>query len=225
MPYSDMQTELGFLLNNRNDTDAVDSTRTKRWINQSYAYMCQPGVHAFREMEDIHTLTLVTDTNEYSIATLDSNHVVSLRFVTFVDATSYSNTATRRKVHVRSMRHFEQKTLTTGPTTEYAVDGTTLFINPVPSSNESGKVLRVGYYREPDDLNADADLTELPAYYDRVLMLFAQGFAEHDLMERELSMLTMRAAQALLNNAESESQLEGEETDFRTGVVGVQVMA
>ncbi len=213
-----LRTELTFLLRNRNDSDGTNTTRRDLWINQAYTFMCHPSVHRFREMESIDTLTLATGTNEYSIATLGTNPtntVVVTRFVTYIQATAFTNTATKRKVRPRRIRGFEQRTLTTGQPVQYVVDGSTLFISPVPRSNENNHLLRVGYYREPTVLSADSDTTVLPSYYDRPLLQLTQGFAETDLGDREKGMMSIRDATQLLNNAQAENQLEAEDDGFQ----------
>ena len=99
MTLSLMLTELGFLLRNRNDTDATDLVRKIRWINQAYTFMCHPDVHHLRQMETIDTISLVTDDADYAISTGLSGTPVGIRFVTYVDATTYTAGATKRKVH------------------------------------------------------------------------------------------------------------------------------
>jgi len=217
MTFDQMKTELGFLLRNNNSTDATDTTRVERWINQAYTYMCHPSVHAFREMQVIDAITLVTGDNDYSIATLgtDSKTVVAIRFVNYIDATTFTNTATRRKVRPRPIRDFEKRTLTTGQPVQYAIDGSVLFISPVPRSNENGRLLRVGYYREPAILSDGSDVTVLPSYYDRPLTKLTQAFAESDLQERDKAMMTTREATQLLNNAKDEQQMEAEDSGFQ----------
>ncbi len=224
MTLTEMESELGFLLRNRNDVDATDPTRKRRWVNQAYTYMCHPSVHPFREMQSISEVTLVTGTNEYSLTTLDSNTLVAIRFVSYVQASTFTNTSTKRKVRPRPIRHFEQITLSTGPPVQYAVDGSTLFINAVPRTNENGHLLRVGYYQEPDQLTADSDTTVLPTYYDRALLKLTQAFAETDLGDRELSMLTIREATQLLNNAKAEEQMEAEDSGFQVEITLQPVM-
>ncbi len=209
----DFTNELNFLLGNRNDADSTNTTRVQRWIQQGYTYMCHPAVHHFREMQSIsNATTMTTSTNSYSIATLGSDTVIALRWVSHIEATSYTATATQRKLRPVDIRWFEQRTLTTGRPFNYAVDGSNLFISNVPTSTENGQILRIGYYREPTALALDATVTVLPTYYDRPLMKFIQAFAEADLGERALSLVTLKEAVQLLNNATSETELEAEDT-------------
>lgn len=203
-------TRLGLLLKHRNDTDATDTANLLGWINDAYRHMCHPSVHRFREMQEIDEITLVTGTNSYSIVTLSSDTVLSIRWVTFIDATSFTNTATKRKLHSRGIRHFEKRTLATGTPTEYSVDGSLLYISGVPRSTENGKLLRVGFWKEPTAMVAGTT-TVLPDLFDRPLIKLAQSFAEDDLGDPASSLVSARTATRLLNNLESEIQLEAED--------------
>ena len=219
MTFNDFTSELGFLLGNRNDADAIDSTRTGRWINQAYTYMCHPSVHHFREMQAIsNATTLITANNAYSIATLGTDTVVAIRFITHVASTSYSATANKRKLKPRGIRSFEQRTLTTGRPFLYAIDGSFLYVSGVPSSTENGQILRIGYYKEPATLSG-TNKTVLGSYYDRPLMKFTEAFAEADLGEKAKALVTLKEAAGLLNNAASENEMEAEDDGFRVEVV------
>lgn len=224
LTFAQMKTELGFLLKNRNDSDSTNNTRVERWINDAYTFMCHPSIHPFREMQSISTITLATGDNEYSITSLSSNTVVAIRFVTYVQATAFTPTVTKRKVRPRTIRFFEQRTLTTGQPNQYAIDGETLFLSPVPRSNENNHLLRVGYYQEPDILSDSNTTTVLPRYYDRPMQKVIQAFAEEDLGDRELALLTLRSATQLLNNANPENEMEAEDTGFQAEFVLQPVM-
>jgi len=219
MTIEQFTSELNFLLGNRTDADAVDGTRTARWIHQGYTYMCHPSVHRFREMQAIsNATTLVSGTNEYNIATIGSDSVVALRFVIHVAATAYTPTATKQKLDPRGIRWFEQRTLTTGRPFLYTIDGSSLFVSGVPGSTENGQLLRIGYYKEPTAMVA-LGTTVLGAYYDRPLMKFALAFAESDLGDRAKALVTIKEAAGLLNNATDENELEAEDDGFRTEVI------
>jgi hypothetical protein len=212
MTYAEMITELGFLLGNRTDSDAIDTDRRNRWLNQAYTYMCHPSVHHFREMQAIdNSTTLVTDDDEYLITQLDSINVVAIRFVTHIEATAYSPTASRRKLTPRSIRWLNNVTNRSGRPTHYVVDGNSLFLYGVPRSTENGQILRIGYYREPQVLGVNLGVTELNTYFDRPLMKFTQAFAEADLGDKAKALVTLKEAAGLLNNAVPESELEAEE--------------
>jgi hypothetical protein len=220
MTFINMLAELDFLLGNRNDPDFLDDDRRSRWINQAYTYMCHPSVHHFREMQSIDSTTvLVTGDNEYDIATLNSLNVVAIRFVTHIEATSYSATATRRKLTPRSIRWLEERNNRSGRPIHYIVDGDSLFLYGVPRSTENGQLLRIGYYREPQVIGVDIGITELNTYYDRPLMKFTQAFVEADLGDKAKALVTLKEAIGLLNNAVPETELEAEEDGHRVEIV------
>lgn len=218
MTLADFTGEINFLLKRRNDVDSTSSTRVERWINQAYTYLCHPSVHMFREMQAIDTITLATSDNDYSITTLNSNTVVAIRFVTYIQSTSYTAGVTKRKVNPRSINQFEQKTLASGSPFEYAIDGETIFINGIPTSTQNGQLLRIGYYKEPTILSSDTDTTVLPSYYDRPILKVAQAFAEADLQDRDLALLTLREATGLMN-IKDENELEAMDTGQMVEVV------
>jgi len=218
MTFDDFAEELDFLLKRRNDNDATNTARISRWINQAYTYMCHPSVHKFREMQAINSITLATSDNDYTLTSVISDTIVAIRFITYISATSFTAGATKRKVNPRSIRQFEQKTLASGAPFEYAIDGETLYINGIPTTTQNSHLLRVGYYKEPASISG-AETTVLGSYYDRPLLKIAQAFAEADLQDRDLSLLTLREASGLLNNALEEEELEAEETGYEVEVV------
>ena len=101
MTYENFVTEVTMLLANRTDADAVNTTRMDRWINQAYTYMCHPSVHHFREMQATDTIALVSGQNEYDITLIGTDTPVALRWVSYIDATVYSNLANKRKLKPR----------------------------------------------------------------------------------------------------------------------------
>jgi hypothetical protein len=221
---NDMRTELAFLLSNRNDADATDSDRIDYWLDSSYRYMCHPSVHKFREMQAIGTsVSMTSGTNEYDITSIQDQsgnyrYVIAIRWVSHIEATSYTPTATKRRLLPRGIRYFEDRTLYTGRPVHYAVDGESLFLSNVPGSAEDGQLLRIGFYAEPINVTVTA-VTDLPSYFDRPFMKFAQAFAESDLGDRAKALITLKEAQGLLNNAQEETEMEAEDDGFAVEVV------
>ena len=211
-------TENNFLIGNRKDPGATNTTRTAKWLREAYTYMCHPSVHLFREMQAIdNTTALLTGINEYNVGTIGVGaaiNVVALRWVTHIQATSYTPTAKKRKLRPRGIRSFEQRTLSTGQPTLYTLDGNSIFISGVPTSNENGQLLRIGFFREPAAI-AGGSVTVLNTYYDRPLQKFMQAFAEADLGNRAKAFVILREAMGLLNNAEEETELEAEEEGWQ----------
>jgi len=218
MTYDEFSTELGLLLENRNDAQATDADRISRWINQAYTYMCHPSIHYFREMQTIGTITLASGDNDYDISTINSATPVAIRWITYIHASSFTPTARRQKLKPRDIRWFESKTLSTGRPFNYTIDGTSLFIAGVPGSGEDGNLLRVGFVQEPDAI-ATGETTVLNTYYDRPLMKFVQAFAEADLGDKARALITLKEAAGLINNARERTELEAEDTGFEAEFV------
>ena len=225
MTKTQMQDEVLFALGNRKDVGATNSTRLERWIDQAYAFITHPSVHKFKEAQDIATVTLATGTDEYSLTNATIGYdIISVRWVTHVLATAYTNTAQKRKLNPRDIRWFENKTLTSGQPINYVVEGTVLRIAQIPRSTENNQLLRVGLWRTPASITTSSGVSAIPTYFDRPLWKTALGFALQDLGDRTLAMAEFREAQILMNNATSEDELEAEDwgfqTDIMTGVIG-----
>lgn len=218
MTYEDFATELAFLLANRTDNDATDVTRIDRWINQAYTYMCHPSVHHFREMQIIANIALVNGQNEYDVTTIGTDTPVALRWVSYIDATVDTNLAKKRKLNPRGIRWFESRTLTVSRPFLFTIDGNNLIISGIPGPNEVGKLLRVGYTKEPTLLVA-TETTVINRYYDRPLLKFIQAFAEADLGMRAQSLITLKEAMGTINNAAEKNELEAEDTGFETEMI------
>ncbi len=219
LTYAELATELGFLLRNRTDSDAVDTDRLSRWINQAYVYMCHPSVHKFREVQTIDSITLATGDNQYDIGAITAGvTTVAIRWVVYVEGSSNAPGTARQKLKPRSIRWMEERAIPAGRPVHYAIDGTDIFIYAVPTSVENGNILRLGLYREPAVI-ATTETTVLNSYFDRPLLKFAQAFAEADLGDRATSLVTLKEAGSLLNNALEETEMEAEDYGQRTEVI------
>jgi hypothetical protein len=166
-----------------------------------------------------HSTTLATDDNEYPIIELNSATVVAIRFVSHIQATSYSATADRRRLKPRGIRWLEGRSNRAGRPVHYIIDGSTMYLYGVPSAAENGQLLRIGYYREPTGFVNDNNKTILGTYYDRPLMKFIEAFAEADLGMKAKAIVTLKEASGLLNNAVDENELEAEEEGHQVEVM------
>lgn len=225
MTKTQMQDEVLFALGNRADVGATDSTRLERWIDQAYAFITHPSIHHFKEAQDIATITLVTSTDEYSLTNATIGYdIISVRWVTHVLATAYTNTAQKRKLRPKDIRWFENKTLTAGQPIAWVVDSTILRIAQIPRLAENNQLLRVGLWRTPASIVTSTGTSAIPTYFDRPLWKTALGFALQDLGDRALALAEFREAQMLMNNAIAENELEAEDwgfqSDILTGVMG-----
>jgi len=220
MTKDEMQDEVLFALGNRKDVGATNSTRLGRWIDHAHAFITHPSVHKFKEAQAIASITLVAGTDEYGLTVANVGaDVISVRWVTHVLATTYTNTAQKRKLNPRDIRWFENKTLTTGQPINYVVEGTVLRIAQIPRSIENGQLLRVGIWRAIPNITAGSGVSILPTFFDRPIWKTALGFALQDLGDRTLAMAEFREAQILMNNAVAEEELEAEDWGFQSDIV------
>jgi hypothetical protein len=215
MTRTEMEQEILFSLGNRTDAGATDADRLTRWVSQAYNYMTHPSIHKFRETQDVYTITLATGNDAYSLTfgTVGYN-IVAVRWVSYVLSAAYTAAVQKRKVYPRDVKIFERRTLNTGQPNLYTIDGTEIRINGIPRAAENGHLLRVGVYREPEALDA-GDVTPFLGYYDRPLWKFGLSFAQADLGDPDLSMVTAREAQNLLNGAQPKTELEAEDSGWQ----------
>jgi hypothetical protein len=215
MTRTEMEQEILFGLGNRTDLGATDADRLTRWVIQAYNYMTHPSIHKFRETQDVFTITLASGDHVYDLAVgTVGYHIVAVRWVSYVQSTAYTAGVQKRKVYPRDVKIFERRTLNTGQPNLYTLDGQEIRINGIPRVNENGHLLRVGVYREPVVLGA-GDSTPFLGYYDRPLWKFGLSFAQADLGDVDLAMVTAREAQNLLNGAQPKTELEAEDSGWQ----------
>jgi hypothetical protein len=145
--------------------------------------------------------------------------MIAINSISHIKATTFTNTTNRTALKPRSIHWFERRTLQSGPPLFFARSGGQIFISGVPRSQESGQLLRIHYTHSPDNLNPDTAQTVLPRYYDRVLLKFAQSFAEGDLGDRARALLTLKEASGLLNNTPNDPELDAEQVGSRVDLV------
>ncbi len=215
---SELRDETKFNLRGRSDAGLTDA-RLNRWVNAAYFHMCLPNVHPFTEMKATYDITLATGDNDYSIsqATVGSK-VVGVRSAHHILATGITAIAQKRKLSPRDIRWFDRRTLVTGAPTVYAQEGEVLYVHPVPTSAENGQFIRMRYWKEPTALSADGDTTVLASYYDEVLILGAQMFAERGLGYGDRAEATKQNYVALLNEGPLSDDLEADDWDFQVDV-------
>ena len=215
LTYNELNTELGFLLGNRTDTDSTNATRLSMWLHQAYTYITHPSVHKFREVQAIDSITLVTGDNEYDIGAITSGvTTVAIRWVVYVEASSNTPGTDRQKLDPVNIRWLERRRIPSGRPIKYAIDNTNIYIYALPRTTENGNILRIGLYREPAVISG-TDTTVINSYFDRPLLKFAQAFAESDLGDRAKSLVILKEATGLLNNAAEETEMEAEDDGNR----------
>lgn len=215
---AELRTELKFNLKGRADV-ALSDARMDRWGNAAYRHMCLPNVHEFDEMKAVYDITLVSGTNEYTLAEATvGNKVVGMRSAHHILATTITATAQKRKLSPRNIRWFDRRTLISGAPTIYTVETETLHVHPVPGSNETGQFIRVRFWKEPDTLSADSDVTVIASYYDEVLILGHQWMAERALGYTDRAEATKQNYIGLLNEGPTQSDVGAEDWDHQVDV-------
>ena len=215
---AELRTETKFNLRGRADA-AMSDARLDRWINSAYRHMCLPNVHQFTEMKAVYDVALATGDNEYPVdRTTVGSKVVAIRSAHHILATTITATAEKRRLSPRNIRWFDRRTLVTGAPTVYVEEGETFYIHPVPTSTQNGQWLRIRYWKEPTALSAVGDVTALGDYYDEVLVVGAQMFAERGLGYGDRAEATKQNYVGLLNEGASSDGLSAEDWDFQVDV-------
>lgn len=215
---AELRTETKFNLRGRADA-AMSDARLDRWINAAYRHMCLPNVHKFTEMKAVYDFDLATNDNEYSVskATVGSK-VVGIRSAHHILATTITATAEKRRLSPRNIRWFDRRTLVTGAPTVYVEEGETFYIHPVPTATHNGQWIRMRYWKEPTALSAVDDVTAIADYYDEVLVVGAQMFAERGLGYNDRAEATKQNYVGLLNEGVESDDLSAEDWDFQVDV-------
>jgi hypothetical protein len=215
---ADFRAETRFNLKNRNDSGVTD-TRIDRWINAAMLHMGLPSVHRFRELQRTYDITLVLDTNSYSLsqATIGFK-LLAPRSVYNIIEVPETPTSRKRRLSPRNIHWFDRRTLSSGIPSNYALDGETLFISGVPSATEAGQIVRVRYWSEPSPLTLVTDTTPYATYYDEVLVIGAQWVAERTLGYRDRAEMTKQDYIGLLNEGPEQEELEAEDWSFQVDI-------
>jgi len=227
MTLVNFRDELLFNLKNRNDT-GLTTARLNRWINQSYLHMTRPRVMKHSELLGRLDVGLITGQDEYDIGFVNVGYkLLGVRDVIYYDGAA-GPTVTRRNLSPRSIHWINKRVKPSGAPQAYALEGVagnaTLSINTVPTTTENGNELRVWHYREASVLVADGDTTVLSDYWDTVLVLGSQFFAEWFLGYRDLAVATGQVYQNMINETLDDLELNAEDTDHQTEIVSESYM-
>lgn len=222
MTGQDFIDELTLALENRADA-AMSSPNVLRWLNHAYWHMTYPTVHAFENFRVTYDHTLVTNQWSYATGSATTGYrVLGVRSVHYIDATpaaaTYSDRPSRLKP--RNIRWYDERIHSTGEPRFYVPgEGETLLVTPVPSANQNGNTLRCRLWREATAILVGTT-TEVPSYFDEVLMLGAQAVAEYRLGYRDRARETLEHYTAMLNDPLQKDEIEGEDWGFESQLVG-----
>lgn len=228
MTLTQFREELSFDLDARPDrtnlpADLPDA-RLNLWINAAYMHMSLPGVRGvmgrgFIEFQFRHTVTLVSGTNEYSLAKATVGRKVHYPVaVTHHFATTLSPTNRKVKLYPRSYQYLEERTLSSAAPRLWSWFGETLILGSVPGVAENNQLLRVSYQGEPDRLAADGDTTVLGDYFDFVLRKGALWVAQMSLGDIARAEATKQEYAVLLNEGIVADMGTLDDTGWESGV-------
>jgi hypothetical protein len=119
----------------------------------------------------------------------------------------------------------EQRTVATGAPREFYVEGSSMYLSPVPSATYAGHIVAVRAWQEAPELTADVDVTVLRPLWDEIVLLAARWRAELHLGYREMAEGTKSDFIGLLNEYQTFEQLQGEDWDWSSGLVTEGYMA
>lgn len=141
-------------------------------------------------------ITTVAGTEKYTLPT----DLVATLVVT--DRTN------KKRLLKTSIENFEQLDPSrSGRPKTYARVARDLYLNPVP---DGAYLIHMFYIKEPSELAAGTDVTELTAAYDRVVHLLAVRSAMIDLGNEERATFFHQVAMNRLRQIPNEFELEGE---------------
>lgn len=214
MTLNDFRTELKYILANRNDTGTTEA-RLTRWINKTYRHMTRPRVFKHIELRKRYDLQLVAGQNEYSLTQATVGHkVLGVVDVTYYMGNPISESLVRRNLKPRRAQWMNERTKPPGSPQAYTFDsagGELLVLNTLPTTSEAGHWVRVWHYAQPDVLAAATDTTVLGDYFDDVLLLGAQFFAEWEIVSKAEATATGQLYQQMLNEDWEAFELSAED--------------
>jgi hypothetical protein len=221
------RSELLLALFDRTDTtNAVPNSRLDLWINQAYRHVTYPSVYMHHELETNYDITLTTSGTYPLDATTVGFQINGVKNVTHYEAAvaSVDDLTRKNKLRPRSITWFDERTLTTGRPSRYAIYGETLFVDAPPSTGYVGQLLRVRVWQEAALLTTGL-ATVIPSIWDEVILLGARWRAERDLGYADRAELTKQNYAALLNEYRERQDFNAMDTEWLPGLeLGNSVM-
>lgn len=211
----DFRTELWQLLEHHEDADpsggATITGRIDRWINYGYLRVSRPSTFRHMETETTTNLTLVTSTASYTLAST----------LWAIDHIAYSGQGYSLRRTIR--REMSNRTLGDGRPTEYARWGRTVYVNPVPTSNENGDTLVVYGWLIPTVLSGTA-ATILTSHWDEPILEWAASVGWRNLGDTARADYHRENYAALVNDIREVLDEESRDTggDFALDYVSIQ---
>lgn len=165
MTLAEFEDEVWLSLERHTDADPAtpsQQTRVRRWINLAYRRVSLPTTFKHPELNAIQTVTLVTSTQSYALASTRW----AIDHIRYVDR--------NRNLKRSSKEALDRLNVTNaGEPQSYARWGNTIYLNRTPSSAENNHTLDVHCWDIPTALNTPAGTTVLRAIFDEVLVELA----------------------------------------------------
>lgn len=221
MTLSQLRAELTYNLANRNDAGTT-TARLNRWINQAYLHMTRPKVHRHLELRFRYDLALTLNNNEYSLGSATvGRKVLGVTDVLYYEGTVITEGLSRRNLKPRNIQYMNERPKPPGPPSIYCFDsagGELLILNTLPTAAEVGRQVRVWYWGEPTKLSLDTNTTVLSNYWDDVLLMGAQFFAEWAVVSKVEATATGQLYQQLINETFDAQELGYEDTEHQVEI-------
>jgi len=221
---ADLRTELLFDLRQRTDrsvSEGVTDARLNMWVNAGYQHVTHPTIFRHRELMTRYSIPLVANTSGYTFTPIPigGQNILSLRSVAHVFGPTDTPTTFRVKLLPKDTQWVEKRTVVVGPPREFYIEGSTMYVSPVPGANEANHILAVRAFREALALTADGQQTELRPLWDEIVLLSARWRAELHLGYREMAEGTKTDFVSLVNEYQTFEQLHGEDWDWSSDLV------
>jgi hypothetical protein len=207
------------------EPDIADAT-IERYINHTLSHMTHPSVHRFEDLATTYDIALVVGQASYSIAEAAVEYrILRVRSVSFLAAApgSIVDTTVRRGLDKMSIDEYDrtQHQQTPQPSRYVLGEGQTILIHNTPSVAHT---VRLRLYRETSKLTADGSTTELPEFFDQVLVTGAQALTEFSLNQRDKARETFQLYNSFIANVAPKDILESQNWGIETDIERVPSM-
>jgi hypothetical protein len=168
-----MRDETRFWLGGRqSDDEGMTDARVDLFLNWAYRHISRPTIFPHRELQSSTTFTFTTSDGDYAfvadIGLTAASNLVAIRDLV--------NESQGNRLEPRSIRQLDEfrfdaaGSLIEGRPELYALDGTTLYVYPAPSSSYNGDTVRLRYWAEIAALASSGAASTLATDWDEVII-------------------------------------------------------
>lgn len=206
MTLADLQNELRYGLNNR---DELTPTQLTRWLQWSYQHVSMPNIFRHRELQATQNVTTVNGTYQYTL----NDDVYGLYTV--------RNNTVGMKVRPRTYQSLQEMTRHSGRPAWYALWNRQLVLFPTPDSANAGQVLDVNYWKRPGNLATSGPASILGPEWDEVIVEGAKWRGWRALNRYELALEARESFAGLINEVTSALHVDGEDSGYQIEIEGL----